>query len=288
MYIIGHQNMKVYGNNSLRRVAAFAPGFAAFRGQATRSARSQNRNIGQTSSPQNFLVFGFTEIRTANPDLSAICTLLDMPHPVTIACGDASENHREYISITCNDKVDEYTFFRVLKVSGANEVRVDDDDTNFHDLPDWAALGVRGVVFAVVKIDGKYIGVGYIHNIYNDETVRTTTMLELPKYMKAAEDYVSDLGISVTWYLGGDFNAPPTNVGTDRGPGRLYSHSAENHRLPSGTTAGGNTYDYWFSRATSDLNGMPLPGVCNTTLTGSASSAANLGSDHCGIYLVID
>ncbi len=153
-----------------------------------------------------------------------------------------------------------------------------------------STLDFRGVGFLAGSLNGLACAVGFLHNRYTDEAIRTLVLSQVPRYLVPIRQQ-SELAPGAPVFLGGEFSRPPEKRGTlrtgvpDALAVGLLPADCPPAAKPDGTTRSGNLHDYWYTTAaptdpTPTGFATPHPGVFVATM-------GDDGSDHALVTLTV-
>lgn len=269
-----HMNLEVYGGN----VTVDGGGAINWRsGKQT----ALNAVLGAYAVANGAVdVAGFTEVRVGTTNaalldagLADLAASLNMPgglpHILMAHCGYSALGVGEFVGIAIRGDAAVNAWGRVYDSghppNAINEVLGLVGGIPYGvvngNAPPGATLDRRCVVYADVTLPGggAALRVGFIHNLYVLRDNLYVILGRLPVLMNRA----------LLAYAGGDFNAPPRNIRSQRAVARLYALAP-----PVATSAGGNTYDWW-------ARTMPFPAA---TIHYTALNLA--ASDHRGVGII--
>ncbi len=238
-------------------------------------------------------VAGFTEVAN-NATAPGLLTNLSAnlmglptaaPPPLyTVACGRGIlSTGREYISIAVRPPWVPCSVGRILlNASGRRVTLLHDISPAMPPEPGWAntlppraAPDYRGLVYVIITNGLVKVAVGYLHNRYLNASIRERTRQRIERMLHMMEQHPLAPAIC---YIGGDFNLPPSRVGTDT-TGCAFAYGQ------GPTTMGGNTYDYWYCRVNPFMPvGLP-PGFIVPVPSLNAATVGLIQSDHAACLL---
>ena len=236
-YYLFHQNMRVYGGGNAERNEVF---------------NEAMMDISSDLDKDQVAVAGFTEIMNFGASVDTLDMIahhldVNLTKPLFFACGITAfkSDSPEYVAISVHKAFSIQIAGRVLLLEQPSSNRpkwtcVPSTELKVATVPDNLSPDSRGLAYVGGKFQGKYLIVGFMHNMYNLGD-RSSAFQALSDMIQLIWDKHSEWDGYMTIF-GGDFNVEPR----DNLPSAYTVYATNNNNEPVNTTKH-HPYDYWIA-----------------------------------------